>query len=1063
MIEFFKKQSTFVKVLIIAVVVVVIGFIVQQIYKRFIKNAILREMYEDIKIVIESKCPDGYAYDKDLSGDKCTICQVPNVVPNSGEAPCSQSCLIDNGEVVNFVSITSGKDAGKKAGKGCVLCSNGQTPDPNPTIGTANGQNDRTSCVNLIQTTEIVPGLTFNSLNLVGTSAVKYSNGSDIKLYALSCRLGNAKAPIVSVTTPSPSSDGSIVGQKTFLFTVNGINVLNNIPTNQQAFNITTNYGSNSNAKVWSYLNFLFTQNQNTVKSYLVNLINASNPDIVVNANMLGINNIKFLNNDETISSTFNPSTTPSWKPSFVQVVIDWNCGTPSTTSSQCYTSNNKSVQDDTYTYTFRTGNSSALTPNEFGQLYCFARTSTVNCKAGQQNCILKRNTNDVMVDKNLISYNPSDTSYTFTNKWTFPIQQLGISPGTLCDNPTNFVVYDPATNQPVTDTNVKYLTTPSANEISIVTGAMLATVTRSCKIKYGETIFVALPSGYANITLPTYATPTTDYANPTDYADRFNGKYLLYKKPSSSLILTGASCEAANNSLEVLSISQSPNATFDQYNNSVRTTMINAKRNVYETISVDPKDSGKSFYIYNKLKFILGQISSLFSSDSVINQIYLASNTLNTSDSTKYTTTVNANSSLSPIPSLTNITSFNTWPISSGTFSGSELKNTIISMSSNGSKIAACINKDKLYDITTANVSPGNSVGTANTTFVSTPTAPIQYSWISINNNSGVFRTAVAYNGSIYTSYNSGNNWYAQSRYQFTQSDFNTQNFIPTVDTWSQVCMSDDGTIQYAISSPGFIYYSLNGGYDWVKMSNSFVTATGNVTITPPSGTPNETLYNWSGIDCSSDGTQFSVCMKGGQIYYGRMAKSTTTTTTAIPNTNVSVTGPSSAVITMTKAGNVTDGGNPLSISPNWKQISLSRSGKYQTAIINGYLLARSDDNGLTWSFPTEANTNGWSINTGKGSGYVIKNWVDVKIAPNTGTDEGKYQVAIESSKTSIGEDPDTIGVYWSNDYGKKWNPITSKTFSKILCNVQIDTGRNIYISSNDGTITQIGSPIPA
>lgn len=1055
----YQKQITY------GVIIVVAAVVVYLIYRYFIKNALIRELYEDIKIVIESKCPDGYAYDKNLpiSGNRCTICQAPNVVPAGGETPCG-SCNQNQGQVVNFVTIASGTDASKKAGLNCIACSNGQTPDPNPDDSFPPGQfkNDRTTCVDLLVNnpdTDTALSSLGTTSSLIATSAIPHINNLRSRLYAITCRRANDGTPQFITSTPSPSAQGSIGGQKIFTYQLFGVNVLND--ARQATFNFTTAYNNRSVGEIWSYLNFLFSQASLRIRDYFTSLIQSTNSDININSSMINIADIRFL--DSNRSNPTSPSASNTWRPAFVQIPISWSCGVPTSTLSSCYTENGVSKQDRTNNYFYNI--SQGLNTTEFTNS-CPTTLTKIDCTAGRQDCVVNQNASFVSVDRNIMAFNPTDNTYTYTNRWTFPVITPGVTPGRLCEDPTNYIVRDSTTNNPVGSTDPKFLSTPTANEISYIPSLGQTVINRTCKISYGSTIFVALPGGYANVTLPSYATPTSHYVNPTDYADRFANKFLLYKTPSATSLISGPAgaltCAASNNSLEVLSITQGVSPSFDNYTSNVRTTMINAKRNIYEQVSVDIKDVGQSFYIRDKLRFLLGRLG-VFSSDSVIDNIYLASSSLNTATPSQYKTSITANNNLSPLDPLTSISTFNIWPIvtTGVTFP----KNTILAMSADGSRTAACINEDKLYNVSTANISTGNVIGTASTTFVSTTANPLRWSWISINNGStgvtgGLCQTAVAYNGSIYTSYNSGTNWLNQSRISYITNDVNG---TPAVDNWSQVCMSDDGSMQFAISAPGFIYYSINGGLNWTRISNSFVTQTGTITITPPTGTPPpETLYNWTGIDCNSDGTQFSVCMRGGQIYYGRIAR-TGTFSTPIPNTGtqgVSVVGPASVTVTLTRAGNASGGGNPMTGSANWRQISLSRSGRYQTAVINGAYLARSIDNGVTWSFPSAANTNGFMINGGVSP---FKSWVDVKIAPNTDTvNEGRYQVAIESSKSSIGESPDSIGVFWTNDYGATWYPITSLTYNKNLCNVEIDSNRNIYLTATDGTLTMTG-PIPA
>ncbi len=137
------------------------------------------------------------------------------------------------------------------------------------------------------------------------------------------------------------------------------------------------------------------------------------------------------------------------------------------------------------------------------------------------------------------------------------------------------------------------------------------------------------------------------------------------------------------------------------------------------------------------------------------------------------------------------------------------------------------------------------------------------------------------------------------------------------TVQNWSDVASSSDGTKLVAVVNGGQIYTSADSGVNWTARATS---------------------QNWQSVASSSDGTKLAAVVNGGQIY--------TSTDSGVTWT-------------------------PTATSQNWQSVASSSDGTKLAAVVNGGQIYMSTDSGATWT-PT-ATTQSWHAITSTSDGTKL------------------------------------------------------------------------------------------
>ena len=160
--------------------------------------------------------------------------------------------------------------------------------------------------------------------------------------------------------------------------------------------------------------------------------------------------------------------------------------------------------------------------------------------------------------------------------------------------------------------------------------------------------------------------------------------------------------------------------------------------------------------------------------------------------------------------------------------------------------------------------------------------------SWSCIASSSDGSKLAACVNGGyIYTSNNSGNSWILQTS--------------SSSQLWSSIASSADGSKLAACVNGGYIYTSNNSGHSWTAQTSS-------------------TIQTWSSIASSSDGIKLAACVNSGYIY----------TSNNSGNNWIAQTSYSSQL---------------------WSSIASSSDGIKLAACVNGGNIWTSTDSGSSWT----------------------------------------------------------------------------------------------------------------
>jgi hypothetical protein len=318
----------------------------------------------------------------------------------------------------------------------------------------------------------------------------------------------------------------------------------------------------------------------------------------------------------------------------------------------------------------------------------------------------------------------------------------------------------------------------------------------------------------------------------------------------------------------------------------------------------------------------------------------------------------------------------------------------TSVSLSASGQYQTAVVDNSS---VGTGRIYTSSDFGTTWTVNTSSPsTSGLNWQSVSLS-ATGQYQTACDYVGSIYTSIDFGTTWTANTS-------------APTNLSWYSVSLSATGQYQSALVRGGQNYTSSDFGNTWA------------VNVSSPSS-------YWTSVSVSSSGQYQTAVVSGGGIY-------TSTTGTGgggggqIDNDSLTIF--SKFGISLNTFGSTwTLTSTPTNL--NWRSISLSASGQYQTAVVNGGGIYTSSTFGNNWtqaSAPIDASWVSVSLSaTGQyqtavelGGGIWISynfgtwtqtsaptsyNWTSVSLSAS-----GQYQTAV----VNVG------GIYTSSDFGNNW-----------------------------------------
>jgi len=250
---------------------------------------------------------------------------------------------------------------------------------------------------------------------------------------------------------------------------------------------------------------------------------------------------------------------------------------------------------------------------------------------------------------------------------------------------------------------------------------------------------------------------------------------------------------------------------------------------------------------------------------------------------------------------------------------------------------------------------------------------------WFSITSSSdGTKLVALAYNGYIYTSTNSGIDW--------------TERTTAGSRLWRQVASSSDGMKLIAANYDGYLYTSTNYGVDWVERTlpgsrlwcsvasssdgNTLIAvAYGNyIYISTNSGinwtTRSPGIRNWWSVASSADGTKLSTGCDGEFIYvspnsglswYQRaQSRRWSSIASSSDGTKLAATAYGNYIFTSTNSGvNWTE--QPASGIRNWHFVCSSNDGTKLAAVVEDGYIYTSTDGGISWTEQTALGSKIW------------------------------------------------------------------------------------------------------
>jgi len=316
------------------------------------------------------------------------------------------------------------------------------------------------------------------------------------------------------------------------------------------------------------------------------------------------------------------------------------------------------------------------------------------------------------------------------------------------------------------------------------------------------------------------------------------------------------------------------------------------------------------------------------------------------------------------------------------------------------------------------------------------TTTNQLQLASISMSNDGKYIITGStdANNNTLYISSDYGDN--------FTTKTINSPGETPIY--WNSVSLSHNGN--YILAAGFNIYYSTDNG---VTFSFNGLT----------------TNYGYQSVSISSGG-KYAIACTLSNIYYSSNYGVTWTAST-INNTSYTVN-------TITYTAPVT----------NWKSVSISSSGKYGVACVQGGLLYYSSNFGVTWNKSTrlvDAPTiNFTRVENGVNIDGAWRQWYSISISGNgqyalacdynssimykslnygvdwVSVSSGKYYNSVTLSRTGQYAivSANNNQLYYSNDYGDTWTAQTDTT-NRLWNSVAISgNGQYAAACTNDGKV---------
>jgi hypothetical protein len=1027
MMDFYNRQTTFVKGLIIAVIVLVVAFLVQQIYTRFIKNGILREMYEDIKIVIESTCPAGYYFNSTGGLDKCSPCLFPNAVNETGDG-CDMCKQFEGKAASKVFDTTLSRDLGVS----CVLCTGG-VPDPDPSFGGCN-------------TNIIVKNLTgSNMYSLVSTT----NSTSNYKNYMMTLSLANDKYETDNTLYPyNPSlNQYNIGGVRTLVFNIEGTNnIFNQIsdPSKTDLNNMYTNDFISRKQEVISFMKFLYNTNLDKLKNLMTYSSGITSGVTNPNFDQAGFE-FRFIDSNGDKYEVGNLDNTNAIIRQ-IEIKSRWTCGTPSTTnvSNSCLPAGSTiTLADGTTTtlayesmnkyinYQFDPQNNQ--TYNAFTANCPIILEPRAICDLTSKQCELNKSNN---TPDNTQNFPPSieaaattvvdgsriirkSGTYLFKDVYTYKIKQRPEGTGLKCQELT----------YKDNDGSTLYSAANKTNELTVDSDLGIVTLVRQARIQW---------EGSLNSNVPGQLTSTSG----KNYLD-LNTTYNIYKTGGTTISTTAGTnvvSPYASNLLPIITIKNTNSS--ESYSNLKRTTVIDATRNVNEPLIIETNSSKPEFNdpanVYPLLSDLLVKMG-LISNLSLIKSVAFSSKEYPNANTQ---TSLQAGVAISPLTAVPSIV----YPtLSSTNFATitSPINSVVTASGGVSPKVSVVTPNNNIY-----NLSGTNYLSVPFTNIYSNIRTNKVWTWIS-NGNGGLYQTATAYGEDLYRSYDAGKTWFASA---YTSNTTPLPFAFGNGNGLSQVCMSNDGTIQYAISNPGYIYYSSDSGITWTNFS---------VDATNPLASVFNVAQNWGCIACSSNGTVISAAVKGGKVYLGRATLSglstfavplTTAWNTDVNGNKVGLTLNKYASFNMTWT-NPAVSANSYDVNEfgkNWQQISVSNDGIIQLAVISGSKLLRSVDGGNNWSYDNtviDGNTTDPNPN---------KRWVDVEVSRSNSNNAVAVDNTFVSGAATQNYDN---AIYYTKDAGLTWTsiPASKGAASQNWSSVDVVTeGSNTvaYISSMQGKV---------
>lgn len=394
------------------------------------------------------------------------------------------------------------------------------------------------------------------------------------------------------------------------------------------------------------------------------------------------------------------------------------------------------------------------------------------------------------------------------------------------------------------------------------------------------------------------------------------------------------------------------------------------------------------------------------------------------------------------------------------------------ITSSSDGSKLAACINGGYIYTSTDSGATWLDRINAG-----SQP-------WTFITSSSnGSILTACVSNGYIWRSTNSGESWTQQA----------------SIRNWKAITSSSDGTKIFACEFGQYIWRSINSGltwrarvdlYDWTSIvcsSNGLIVAAtignGNIWISNDTGNTwsektSSGIRNWSSITSSSNGNLLAACVNGGYIYTSTDSGQSWRENTSSGSRNwYGIASSSNGLILSACANNdfiytSTNAGQSwikelFSISNNWYGIASSSLGVNAAACAqNNYIYTQTapinPDIGLDFNLYKSTNSR-LSISTGifknETFPYNTKNIAGPLLTPTppSYTYSTKIYSLSSSSDGTILVAASANSIFKSNDSGRTWYSIPSMFEPK-----DYGTGFSyggVAISNNGNVIAAIAS----